>query len=378
MAPENPGYIKVLSDSGMIYHVCNMANVSRLGTVNAVIDDLYCSMADPVKTGYTETKSAEANVVLAKGSLSHSGTYKLPDYDPFIKLLDEIRNKSGRKVAYIVFENLEHIVNDINRMKELTGIILLLDDERYSRFGVGIIIVGTPCDLRDYISAADNSNTVINRISELPEIGSLTIDGAKRFVEKGFFDLLNYKIDPVGEFTKDRFIDDMIYYTDAVPQYMHELSLEVACNISERNGVVSETAFTAGLIEWIKQSMISEMTIVRNNLNSRQTKIGRNNQAIYALSSIVNAEFSLNDIEESLRKQFPNSTNNKRMNMGRLMADLMAPPAPLIRKSKSGNQFRFVSPKSKIMIRILLSKGTDEKISVNTHFFESKRNGTVS
>lgn len=371
-------YKKILSEQGVDYYVCNLANVHRLGTINLVTKDLADDLLGIKKVSFTESKSAEANIAIAKGSLSNVGTFRISEKDPFAELLNAIRDKSGSKAACLVFENLEQIISDEKLIREFTGLLLLLDDERYSRFHVNIIVVGTPCDLRDYIVSLDNSNTVINRINELPEVGSLSPEGAAIFIEKGFFKLLKLKVaDDESDKIKGKLINEIVYYTDAVPQFLHELCLEIAVNSIDNENIIDDKCIIGGLIEWVKTSMISEIALIRENLSSNGKKIGRNNQALLAMALIDKPEFTAREVEDTIRKQFPKSTKNKKLNVARILTGFIGNSAPLIRQSKIGNTYRFKSPKAKVIIRVLLDKADNEVISINEQILNGRRNGSI-
>jgi hypothetical protein len=57
----------------------NLANASRLGSIAAEIEAVTAEHTDPVKTQFSETKSAAATAWIASGSLSHTAQFDIPN-----------------------------------------------------------------------------------------------------------------------------------------------------------------------------------------------------------------------------------------------------------------------------------------------------------
>ncbi|RUA22273.1 hypothetical protein DSL92_06795 [Billgrantia gudaonensis] len=103
-----------------------------------------------------------------------------------------IRKSKGK--AFLVIENLEHIVRSEGMVKELSSLLLYLDDEEYSRNDVRLLLVGTPNNLRDYFSEVDETQTIINRLQEIPEVAALPRTSVEELADKGLFKILKFDI----------------------------------------------------------------------------------------------------------------------------------------------------------------------------------------
>jgi hypothetical protein len=78
-------YKKILTDNKYKYYTVNMANVSRLGSIDAAINDVAMRMIGVSKSGYTEEKKAAVDAVFASGELSHQGKYEIINVcQPFV------------------------------------------------------------------------------------------------------------------------------------------------------------------------------------------------------------------------------------------------------------------------------------------------------
>ncbi|MDP8965027.1 MAG: ATP-binding protein, partial [Cyanobacteriota bacterium] len=68
-------YKRVLKDAGVDVRIANLANASRLKSINAEFANLVNREQQARKTGYSEIKKADVSAVIASGSLQHQGQY---------------------------------------------------------------------------------------------------------------------------------------------------------------------------------------------------------------------------------------------------------------------------------------------------------------
>lgn len=73
-----------------------------------------------------------------------------------------------------------------DHVRELSSILMYLDDDEYARYKVRVMLVGTPNNLRDYFSKVDSSQTIINRVQEIPEVSILETEKVKQLANRGF------------------------------------------------------------------------------------------------------------------------------------------------------------------------------------------------
>lgn len=353
-------YKKIFSDEGIYYRTANLGR-ALTGGIDALLLEVLAKISDRELVGVTEAKGAKVSAVVSEGEISSEKEYEIRRKDSFEILLSEMRKRAGKKGAVLVFENLEQALDDDVLLKQITGLLLLLDDNDYAKYQVRILLVTTASDFRSYLSRISKSNTITNRIREVPEVGRLLQSQAINFVDKGLFKLLGLEISSNSEYSKDWYVDQIIFFSDRIPQYMHELCLKVAL-LSEKTGrFLTRELLTAAVADWVKESLISELTVVSSNLNSKATKKGRRNQLLYAIACCKDAEFDYQKIEKIIRSEFPVACDGITLNVSQGLSELASAKLPLIRKIPGGSSYRIIDPRHRILVRWMLfkEKGTE-------------------
>lgn len=358
-------YRKVFKDQDVYYEVLNSATINGSPSIGAALDQLIARMQPEELTGFTEKKHVEANAVFAKGGADHTNEFAYRVGDSYLTLIKMIRKKAKNRKAFLVIENLEHIVGNKDLVKQLTSLILYLDDEIYASNNVRLLLVGASNDLRDFISEADASQTIINRLQEIPELGSLPKNKVINLADKGFFDILKYNIyDGEEGFNKDYFLDKISWFSINIPQYVHDICLEIALEAENNDFIINKEVYDNSIRSWVQGALVSENTRLEKNVNSKETRHGRRNQVIYTAGIIQDYEFSNNEVEASLRENFPDSTKDKTLNVSSNLIELSSGTHPLFTKTPKGSSYRFIDPKVKIVIRWMVIKGQDEKLII--------------
>lgn len=348
-------YKKTFNDLSAKYLVANLANASRLGSITAELKNLVDRQGRATKTGYEEEKSAEASAVIASGSLSHKGDYEIGQKEPFERSLEVLRAKAGRDPAILVFDNLEAAFNDA-MLKELADLLILCDDERYAAYKVKILIVGVPGGVKEYYYKTPHHATVANRIYELPEVSRLQKGECEELVRKGFESKLGYKVDSLSALQKH-----VSWISDRIPQAVHEYCLELAF-VSEAARHVNERSISSADEAWLSKSQYHAYSVVESHMNERDTKAGRRNQTLYALSLCEGEQFKSAEIGALLRKEFPTSTYETALNPAQILAALSTGDRPIVKRSPKGDAFTFADPRYRMVLRAMLSKTSDERV----------------
>lgn len=357
-------YKKVLSENNTPYAVINLANAARFGSISEAIKD-------KVKKTKGDDKKLAQLVVNVEAGLMPQGMgikgarqnfYQTVEQDPLATLMSLIRGVGGKRKGLIVFDNFEAILQDGALIKELASILILLDDEDLHAYDIKICIVGVPTDIRDYLNKAGTHQTLANRIAELPEVARLTREQASELLEKGF-KLLKYRVA-----AQETVIDRILWSTDRIAQHLHELGLEVA-HVAEANSLIIDMdAVAKAEAAWFADSLSSVREIVDNNMNARETKLGRRNQVLYAIGCAKTEDFKYSDIEAIVRDEFPESTEDVELNVIQRLSELEKSDFPVIKRVPKGDAYRVINPKAKIAIRVLLRKsdGRVEKVPTIT------------
>ena len=348
-------YKKTFSELSVSYIVANLANASRLGSITVELKNLVDRLGKPTKVGFEEEKSAEVSAVVATGSLSHRGDYELGQKEPFERALEALRSKAGRNPAVLVFDNLEAAFTE-PMLKELADLLILCDDERYAGYKVKILVVGVPSGVKEYYYKTPHHATVANRLHELPEVSRLLRGETDELVRKGFEYKLKYAIYNLQELQRH-----IAWISDRVPQMVHEYCLELAFLAEKAQSVTAQTVEEADSA-WLSKSQSHAYSVVEYHMNERDTKAGRRNQTLWALSRCEGDQFKSTEIETALRREFPTSTHETALNPAQILAALATGDRPIVRRSPKGDAFTFADPRYRMVLRAMLIKTSDERI----------------
>ena len=344
-------YKKVLKKEGVKVHVANLANASRLKSINEEFKNLVNRKQISRKTAYAETKEASLNAGVGSGKLNHQDQYTIADIEPFEACIKQIRKEAGDAPAILVLDNLETIWSDENLLSELANVITLLDDESYAKYKVNFLIVGVPGDLRKYYQQTPNLSTVANRIRELPPVSRMTLEQCRDLVYQGFITELEYQIYDIEKLTSH-----ISWVTDRLPQRIHEYCWELALLGESHGKKITNDLLDQADQSWLKESLSSNYTVVESVMNERDTKVRRRNQTLYALGLVKSEEFKGSDIESIVRQEFPESTKDKTLNIPQILSGLSNKENPIIKRSPKEDSYCFSDPKYRMCLRAMLRK----------------------
>ena len=237
--------------------------------------------------------------------------------------------------------------------------LILLDDEDYAKYNVKICIVGVPADIRDYVAKVSAVQSLHNRIVELPEVARLTKEQSVALLRRGFEQLLKLKVHE-----ETSLFERIMWSTDRIAQYLHELGLEVAQVAAKGAMLIDESVLTSAESQWFHSSISAVRQIVDVNMNARETKAGRRNQVLYSLGCLKTEDFKYTDVEAAVRSEFPESTAGVDLNIIQRLGELENSSHPVIKRVPKGDAYRVINPKVKIAIRVMLRKaaGKVEKV----------------
>lgn len=295
-------------------------------------------------------------VGLVEGGLSHTGQYEIGTMEPFESCLAHLREETGNNKAVLVFDNLEAAFSRQELLKELADLIILCDDERYSKYRIKILIVGVPADIKEYYYRTPHLRTVANRLLELPEVSRLSEFECESLVRKGFLDTLKYRVERI-----EYLVDHVAWITDRLPQMVHEYCLELAY-LAEEDKCINKDRIELASELWMQNSLINAYVVAESHMNERDTKAGRKNQTLYSISVCEVEQFKAPDIELILRREFPTSTRDTALNVPQMLGQLSSGDNPIIKRSPKGDAFRFCDPRYRMVLRSMLRKTSDERI----------------
>lgn len=175
-------------------------------------------------------------------------------------------------------------------------------------------------------------------------------------MQRGFVEKLKYNVENV-----DRLKSHVAWITDRIPQMVHEYCLEAAF-LGEETRSLSDTQIPLADDAWISKSLYHAYAVAEEHMNERDTKAGRRNQTLYALSLCEGEQFKAPEIETLIRREFPASTDSTALNVPQTLSQLAATDRPIVRRSPKGDAFTFADPRCRMVLRSMLRKTTDERV----------------
>ncbi|KHT50065.1 AAA family ATPase [Vibrio sinaloensis] len=361
-------YKHTFSDQNVPFMIANLSNASRLGGLEHELSNLIHQNSNVRKTGYEEEKSAGLNAGIGSGKLLHKATYEIFQKEPFEECLELLFNQSQGGTSCLVFDNFEQILDQSEIIREVANCIILLDDDRYSKYNVKIVIVGVPNGIERYFASQPNVSTIINRITEITEVGSLSDSQALKLPVKGFRDLLGYSCDDY-----DKLATRISFATNKIPQQLQELCYAIAMQL-ERHGDknISSRHVINGSHQWFKQSLSGSFATINSILefDESTTELTR---VLYAIGHSSHNDINPSYVTGLVQTHFPIFTgklldNNKGQNLidlidvESILQDISKAENPILRLSPNKKTYRFVRPQYRMCLRVMLELDQSEYV----------------
>ncbi|WP_291843978.1 AAA family ATPase [Maricaulis sp.] len=347
-------YKKIFAEKRISYFVIDCSKATEAEGLRPAYLSLVRSLGVLKKTSVSDERLATADAIVVKGSQRQTTIKENFEQDPLETLFAAVRSNSGKKQAFIIFDNFEHAINSPKKMEDIASAIIARDNSQYDYYNVRIAIVGVPDDIVSYFSKQNFSQTISNRIFELPEVGRLTGDQCKSIIERGFFELLKYKINV----NKEDFVRFLVRNSDLIPQHVQALCLEIAIEAHERNKTIDIESINTGVRSWLRGSLHSEYARISARMNKRNSRRQRRNQVLYAISRCSKHEFNYLDIEQIVKNEF-SDTQDVAVNVSGTLSTLAQGENPILRRTPDSKGYRFANPKTRICAGLMLHLDED-------------------
>ncbi|WP_271300388.1 AAA family ATPase [Sphingomonas sp. CV7422] len=337
---------KVLSQAGLSFQTVNLANANTVGSLEGAFEQKLGEIGHQQllsKKTEIEGGARPFNVGIA---MKETTEYKNWSPSAFSRLLAEISHTNGGKKGVLVLDNFEQVVENEKLVKEVANLIISADEESIAVHNVKVLIVGTPNNIRHMISRVSNAYTISNRLIEIPEVARLEPNEAFAIMAQGFERHLRYTF----TVNKNELYKDICWKTDRIAQEIQELCLKIALEARRNSGTISKEVVAAAEEAWAHESLSADLGTIELLMNSRDTKVGRKNQVLYCLGTYKKEDFKYIDIERSVRERF-DVEDAINLNIPQILASFTKTENPLLRRHPSGEGYRFVSPKLKMIIR---------------------------
>jgi len=359
-------YKKVLDENDIRYRVANCANASRGKSLTNEIVSALTEAGTSQRVAYNESKEASVKAIVAEGKLINQTEYRVYQNEPLAEALSRFRKSLGQRTGVVVLDNLESIFNNAALMDELADILILLDDERYGKYNIKFLIVGVPNGVLEYFAKTKNLESVSNRIEELPKVAGLNVPMVRTLANTGFNQLLKFRL---TDASINRIAGHTHHVTLGVAQRVQEYCEKLAYNIEDNRNVFIPDLLSKTDFDWLRLGMRQGYTVVESHLNSKRTTIARRNQVIYCIGRITSHQLNSTKVTEKLIEEFPETTSERNMGVGSILAELASGDSPLLRKNPNTTEYRVCDPRYIMCIRVMLRKRDDnviEKISFGT------------
>lgn len=352
---------KVFADEQIYYEIVNLGNAANEDSLDKAFNVKLAEWGSKQKSteGTASSAGAKPLGMGVEHRLDTSASYVAKS--PFYHVIEEIRRRAGNdQRCAVIFDNFEAIIENPKLVREISGIILNADDASFAKYDVQIIIVGTPTNLKQTIVQVARSAPVANRLVEIPEVARMSADEAAQLMEQGFISELGLTIDPA--LVKKVIFDEISWNTDRIAQHIQELCLLVAQNAGRNGDVISREVLDTATSTWVRDTLSADIATIHASMNARDTRIGRKNQALFALGQCKLEDFKYTDIEVILRKNF--NVGSATLNISQILSGFADETNPIITRNPQADAWRFVSPKYRMAIRALLKKEADGRISL--------------
>jgi hypothetical protein len=361
-------YKHTFSDQGIPFLVANLSNASRLKGLDNELENLVSQNSFDQKIGYETEKSAGINAGIGNGKLVHKSQYKINKKEPFEKCLDVLCKKSNGGISCLVFDNFEQILDQPELIREVANCIILLDDDRYSKYNVKIVIVGVPNGIERYFSSQPNVSTIINRITEITEVSSLSEAQSIRLPIKGFKDILGYYCQDYQQLASR-----ISFATNRIPQQLQELCYSIAMQLERKGDTEIKGAHVInGSNLWFKQSLSGSFASINSILefDENTTNLTR---VLYAIGHSGDNDINPSYVLSLVQLHFPDSikkllNNNPGLSLidlidiESILKDISNAGNPILRLSVNKKTYRFVRPQYRMCLRVMLELDQSELV----------------
>lgn len=354
-------YKKVFSEYSVNYRTVNLSHANMNDSLlDAFLAKIASIEEEQVKERTTKT-SGSFNPGGMGGGVEKTTTTVPLDLEP-VERLFRLMKGTARKPSILVLDNFETIEQSENVIRQISNVVMLLDDEDYGKYHVKLCIVGVPLRLREYIAKQSNRTTILNRLVEVPEVSRMTPAEAREVLERGFEELLGLEF--LDEKERERIYKKVLWVSDRIASEVQDLGLRIATEAFSNDGVIETEIVEEVVSDWLASSYNSARITIEERLNKKGvSKAGRRSQCLYCLGLLEFEDFLVSDVTEMFHRIFP-STRKMRISISRLLNELCQGENAPVRKIPTGEGYRFSHPKYRMAIRATLVLRDGERVDL--------------
>lgn len=358
-------YKKVFSDEGIFSVTLDLTSCKDSDDVDLLALEILEKDFEWIEDEKVSTFEKTATPWDVGVKSSEEKSYRRPQVSPIEQLCDHIYSKSKGRPCFIVFENLEHCIENDDVIKFLRALVLSLDDRGTIRSKVQICFVGVPNDIKNILCDSNKYQTISNRVTEIPEVGRMSKDEARHLIYQGFVGEL--------EFTVENFdfcVSQIIYLTDRIPQYIHDVCLQVAFEAEDRaRNLISPAVVVSGAHRWVQSNDRQSKDFVESILGPNRRRKDAKSRVVFTISKCEYTNFYCEDIEKLLCEVFPVTYGKKaRVSIRSVLNKLSSGSAGLLKYDNISRKYRIANPKVRSVIRHYLQVDpNDEAVLVRDY-----------
>lgn len=356
---------RMLEQEDIYYKIVNLATASIENSIYSCFRSIMAREHWEIRVSRTETIAAEIKIPIAGSQLESSSIFdnSVDYFMEFLKFMQyRVRNKAKKR--YIVFENMEAILDNDELIKQLANLITLIDDEEVAKYKTKFIIIGATKDIHQYFRKATTVNTIDNRLYELPDIGTLTVKQAKELMRRGFEKL---EINFASADIKNDCIEEYTRVTGAIPQRIHELCLSFSQIVRRYGTSVGCEQVNEGIKRWVKTSLNKNYAYI-SRLLEKNDNVSIKNKVLYCIAQMDELYFCIDDINEELNKEFPVFMKTCTDSSQSALDEFSQCNPPLLNKTEDVfGEYSFVDFKCALCLRVILLKKNEKVLKNNSY-----------
>ena len=356
-------YKKVFKDEGVFFKVVDFSTAGDADEVDILLLEAVTEYMQWVESSKTNERDIEFKPANMGGKYKEQTVFAKLEASPFARLLSAIRHQAGKsKKSFLVFENLEYILDKEDVVKKIQTMLLALDDPNSAKFDVKICLVGVPSEIKEVLSDGNKYQTISNRVYEVPEVDRLSRTAVNLLVVRGLEQELEYTIE-----SKTYCYSKIAFVTYRIPQYVHDVCLHVAMRAEETLNQVNPEVIDLALRDWIMSNSRQSIEFVRRWIMGDRAPNRTRAKIIYTISRLEEHFFSAEDITEELKKQFPKSMSGKRVQTLAALRKMSEGEERILKCDADRRLFRVATPQIRSSLRICLNVDkTEETVSIKS------------
>lgn len=310
---------------------------------------------------HERTIVAEAGVMPQGVGLkgNKSGKFRRSNQSPLEQLCIYVKSKSKGKRPFIVFENMEHCLDNSDVVTCLRSLVLRIDDEMTARSKVQLCFVGVPSDIKSVLAANNRYQTIANRIAEVPEVRRMTKEESRQVIYHGFAIELQMSVDSSFEYC----VGMIQHLSYRIPQYIHDICLQISFAAEDQNRAeINPEVVESGASRWMDTNARQSRESIEKALGFKTEHSDLRAFVLYSVACLDEVMFSSESVRIKLIEQFPEFCSTRKvLAITRVLNGFCSGEERLLKLDTETNRYRVVTPKLRSVLRHYLVKTTQRE-----------------